>query len=86
MFGDLVAKPFIGIMKFGKVNKVAINAGLKTGNAAKVAKNMGKTKEGKAVLDAMGSPQVTGFLGKTAGRLGKLPFFKIFFQRCKNLQ
>jgi len=81
--GDLVAKPFIGIMKFGKVNKAAINAGLKTGNAAKVAKNMGKTKEGKAVLEAMGSPQVTGFLGKTAGRLGKLPFLKSFSKDVK---
>jgi len=81
--GDLIAKPFIGIMKLGKVNKTAINAGLKTGDALKVAKNMGKTKEGKAVLGAMGDSKVTGFLAKTAAKLGKVPFLKTFSKDVK---
>jgi len=76
--GDLVAKPFIAIMKMGKVNKGIVNAGLKAKDAAKVAKEMGRTKEGKAVLGAMTNPKVTGILGGIASKLGKLPFLKGF--------
>ena len=59
--GDAIAKPFIGLMKAGKINAKAINAGLKSGNASKVASEMGKTKAGKAVLETMKKPINTRF-------------------------
>ena len=48
-----------------------------------VLKNMGKTKEGKAVLGAMGDSKVIGFLTKIATKLGKVPFLKTFSKDVK---
>ena len=76
--GDAVAKPFIALMKTGKINTKVINAGLKSGNSAKVAAEMGKTKAGKAVLEAMKNSTTLGFLGKIISKIGKLPGFRSF--------
>jgi len=76
--GDAIAKPFIGLMKAGKINSKVINAGLKSGNASKVASEMGKTKAGKAVLETMKNPTTQGFLSKILDRLAKLPGFRSF--------
>ena len=81
--GDAIAKPFIGLMKAGKINAKAINAGLKSGNAAKVASEMGKTKAGKAVLETMKNPSTQGFLGKLISKIGKLPGFRAFSKDAK---
>lgn len=76
--GDAIAKPFIALMKAGKINSKVINAGLKSGNSAKVASEMGKTKAGKAVLETMSNPTTQGFLSKILSKLGKLPGFRRF--------
>ena len=81
--GDAVAKPFIGIMKMGKINKNIINAGLKSGNAAKVAAEMGKSAKGKAVLDALKNPKTQGFLGGILAKLSKLPGMRNFIKDAK---
>ncbi len=81
--GDAIAKPFIGLMKAGKINSKVINAGLKSGNSAKVASEMGKTKAGKAVLNTMRSPKTQGFLSKILGKIGKLPGFRGFTRDAK---
>ena len=81
--GDAIAKPFIGLMKAGKINSKAINAGLKSGNAAKVASEMGKTKAGKAVLETMKNPSTQGFLGKIISKIEKLPGFRAFSKDAK---
>lgn len=81
--GDAIAKPFIGLMKAGKINTKVINAGLKSGNSAKVAAEMGKTKAGKAVLDTMKNPTTQGFLSKILGKIGKLPGFSSFTKDAK---
>jgi len=81
--GDAIAKPFIGLMKAGKINAKAINAGLKSGNAAKVASEMGKTKAGKAVLESMKNPSTQGFLGNIISKIGKLPGFRAFSKDAK---
>ena len=70
-------------MKAGKINSKVINAGLKSGNSAKVAAEMGKTKAGKAVLDTMKSSKTQGFLSKILGRIGKLPGFRAFSKDAK---
>ena len=76
--GDAVAKPFIALMKTGKINTKVINAGLKSGNPTKVAAEMGKTKAGKAVLEAMKNSTTLRFLGKIISKIGKLPGFRSF--------
>ena len=81
--GDLAAKPFIGLIKMGKINTKAINAALKTGNAPKVARGMNASKEGAAVLGAFGSSKVMGALGGISNKLAKLPFFKTFARDIK---
>jgi len=81
--GDAIAKPFIGIVKMGKINKGIINAGLKSGNAAKVAAEMGKSAKGKAVLDALQNPKTQGLLGGILAKLGKLPGMRSFVKDAK---
>jgi hypothetical protein len=81
--GDAIAKPFIGIIKMGKINKNIINAGLKSGNAAKVAAEMGKSAKGKAVLDAMKNPKTQSFIGGLLAKLGKLPGMGRFVKDAK---
>ena len=81
--GDAVAKPFIGLMKAGKIEKAAVNAGLKSGNATKVAEAMGKTKAGKAVLDAVANPKSSGFISNILGKLSSLPGFGKFSKDIK---
>lgn len=81
--GDAIAKPFIGLMKAGKINSKVINVGLKSGNSAKVASEMGKTKAGKAVLETMKNPKTQGFLSKILGKIGKLPGFRGFSRDAK---
>lgn len=81
--GDAIAKPFIGIIKMGKINKNIINAGLKSGNAAKVAAEMSKSTKGKAVLDAMRNPQTQSFIGGIIAKLSKLPGMRKFVKDAK---
>ncbi len=81
--GDAIAKPFIGIIKAGKINKNIINSALKSGNAAKVAAEMGKSGKGKAVLDAMKNPKTQSFIGGIIAKLSKLPGMGRFVKDVK---
>jgi hypothetical protein len=81
--GDAIAKPFIAIMKSGKINTKIINAGLKSGNASKITAEMGKTKAGKAVLETMKNPTTQNFLGNILGKISKIPGFKNFSKDAK---
>jgi len=81
--GDAIAKPFIVIMKSGKINTKIINAGLKSGNASKITAEMGKTKAGKAVLETMKNPTTQNFLGNILGKISKIPGFKNFSKDAK---
>ncbi len=81
--GDAIAKPFIGIIKAGKINKNIINSALKSGNAAKVAAEMGKSSKGKAVLDAMKNPKTQSFIGGIIAKLSKLPGMGRFVKDVK---
>jgi len=81
--GDAIAKPFIVIMKSGKINTKIINAGLKSGNASKITAEMGKTKAGKAVLETMKNPTTQNFLGNILAKISKIPGFKNFSKDAK---
>lgn len=81
--GDAVAKPFIGLMKAGKINKAATNTALKSGNAAKLAEEMGKTKVGKAFMDAVADKKSGGFIANILGKLSSIPGFGKFSKDVK---
>jgi hypothetical protein len=82
--GDLIAKPFIGIIKMNKNIIHGMNAAAKNGNAAKLmseAKKVGP--EATAFVKAVGGSRVGAFFTKILGGIEKLPFFKTFAKDIK---
>lgn len=71
--GDAVAKPFVYLIKSGKVSTKGINAALKSGNAQKVASAFKNTKGGEKILKGMADPKTQSFLGGIASKMGKIP-------------